>query len=446
MSDTRQRYASVARVVRPLSREQFVSTYSGRRKALYERAAVEYQARGLRQSDAKIKSFIKIESLVKLDGGGSGRLAAEIVPRIIQPRNPRLPVYGYALGRYIKVYEHLMKDAVARIAVDLTGSNFPVVLKGINARRRAEIMWRAWGSFTDPVAISMDASRFDQHVSQDALRWEHSMWLYHAPDWLRPELQNLLRMQLRNRCVGSAADGKVYYTTDGCRMSGDMNTSAGNCMLMSCMLLTYCHIRGVKAVVFNDGDDSVVLMERDRCERFQTGLSDWFLALGFTMEVEDVVDIFERIDFCQCSPVNTFGGWTMVRNPHKALAKDLTHPGDFAHDKLIENWLSAVGECGRALTDGVPVYQSFYRCFDPGKAKSVPEELSQRGFFHMAKGCRWTNAPITVDARVSFYKAFGVTPDDQILLETTWDKMRLRQFVEQDGPSLRWCSPIHPRH
>lgn len=94
-------FSRVVRQCRPLSKETFLRTYSGRRKTLYEKAAMAYEQRGVRLSDAKIRAFIKIEALVKLLG--DGRLSQEIVPRIIQPRNPRLPVYGYALGRYIKI-------------------------------------------------------------------------------------------------------------------------------------------------------------------------------------------------------------------------------------------------------------------------------------------------------------------------------------------------------
>jgi hypothetical protein len=406
-----------------------------------------YEQRGVRLSDAKIRAFIKIEALVKLLG--DGRLSQEIVPRIIQPRNPRLPVYGYALGRYIKIYEHLMKDALRKIGTAVSGFNFPVVLKGLDPRKRASIIRAVWDSFEDPICVSMDASRFDQHTSRDALVWEGQMWLCCCPYEFRDELNRLLNMQLRNRCLGIAQDGLVHYNTDGCRMSGDANTSAGNCLIMSAMLLTYTRERNVPGHVLNDGDDSMVIMERKDLEKFSTGLTEWFLECGYNMVVEAAVDVFERIDFCQCSPVSTYGGWTMVRNPHKALAKDLSHVTNFAHDADVNSWLSAVGECGRALTDGVPVYQAFYSCFDPKEVTRLPEELKDRGFYHMARNCRWENTPVTDESRVSFYKAFGITPDEQRRLETRWKNYRLADFTlaQSADPNTdhRESSPIMPR-
>jgi hypothetical protein len=437
-------FCSKVRVVRPLSRSEFLATYSGRRRNLYDKAADEFHKRGVRKSDSTIRAFVKIEALTKSLGG---RLAQNIVPRIIQPRNPRLPVYGYALGRFIKVYEHIMKEIVADIGEDISKSKIPVILKGINAHKRALMLRKAWELYDDPVAVSMDASRFDQHVSKDALKWEAARWLSFCPYDQRSLLQKLLKMQLENRGIAVTPEGRVRYKTDGCRMSGDMNTSAGNCLIMSSMLLTYVHDKKIHCNVFNDGDDSVIIMERKDYMRFRAGLTEWFRDMGFTMEVEDVVDVFEKIDFCQCQPVLRANGYTMVRNPHKALAKDLTHVTNFATEADVKNWLSAVGACGLAMTDGIPVYQAFYQCFEPDVKARIPEELKDRGFYHMSAGTKWTNMDICVESRVSFYKAFGITPDDQEMLERHFGNIVLSK-LPVSGPGYihnRVCSPLHPR-
>jgi hypothetical protein len=95
------------------------------------------------------------------------------------------------------------------------------------------------------------------------------------------------------------------------------------------------------------------------------------------------------------------------------------------------------------------VYQAFYSCFDPKVVSRLPEELKDRGFYYMAKNCRWENSPITNESRVSFYKAFGITPDDQIMLEQSWEKIKLADFQlvsamhPNDAP--RESSPLTPR-
>lgn len=138
----------------------------------------------------------------------------------------------------------------------------------------------------------------------------------------------------------------------------------------------------------------------------------------------------------------------MVRNPHKSCAKDLTHVTNFPGNDFSK-WLPAVGQCGKALTDGVPVLQAFYQTFEPWDVNRLPDELVSRGFYHMAKGMKWRGLPITEDSRVSFYKAFGILPDDQLLLESTWSGIKLREHSDRGPLSTnhlpRWASPLKPR-
>lgn len=409
---------------RPMGRDEFLNTYSGRRRKLYAKAADVHELRGVIASDSHIRAFIKIEALLKKDA----------VPRIIQPRKPALPVYGYALGRYIKRYEVLFKQTLRK------RFGYDVICKGKNMAQRAAVLRAAWDSFHEPVALPMDASRFDQHVSRDALAWEHSVWLRYCPSESRAELKNLLDMQLRNHCVAACPGGVVRYTTDGCRMSGDMNTSAGNCMLMACMLLQYAHDRDVSVKVVNDGDDSVVILERRDVCRFRDGLEEWFSEIGFDMEVEDVVTVFEKIEFCQAHPVWNGSEWVMVRTPQVAMSKDLTLLRNLPTEVDYLAWMQAVSDCGHALTSGVPVYGPFYDMFNTG-VRGGSSYLEDRGMTRLAAGMVGENRPITPEARVSFYNAFGVLPDVQEELESYFSHIRLTdshwlEYWVSDRPSL----------
>lgn len=435
LAGVKSRILQYVRRVLPLSSEEFLSTYSGRRRLLYQRARDVYNRRGVRARDARIRGFLKIEPVLKVGA----------VPRIIQPRCPRLPVYGYALGRYIKRYEAVFKKILKRVA------GYDVIVKGRDPRSRATLLRQYWDSYRDCIVVGMDASRFDQHVSVEALKWEHSVWMSMCPSVYRKELKMLLDLQLRNQCVASCPEGTVRYTTEGCRMSGDMNTSAGNCMLMSCMLLEYANDRGVDVKVVNDGDDSIVFMERRTYGAFREGLEQWFEKMGFAMEVEDPVDRFERIDFCQSSPVWTDAGWIMVRNPTKSMGKDLTTTRDFPDEASILQWLQSVFSCGRCLADGVPVLSAFYEMFDAGVAlpKVVPESLEERGLYRSSRGLKYRNVPITSAARASFYNAFGILPDCQVLLESHFKKFKICNFKDMGNidpwklPTIP--SPIPPR-
>ena len=99
--------------------------------------------------------------------------------------------------------------------------NGPTIIKGYTVEQIGKIARDAWDSFVSPVAIGFDMKRFDQHVSSDALKWEHSVYL----DAFCHDsyLAELLEWQLVNKGVGYASDGMIKYKVDGCRMSGDMN-------------------------------------------------------------------------------------------------------------------------------------------------------------------------------------------------------------------------------
>ncbi len=113
-------------------------------------------------------------------------------------------------------------------------------MKGMDVRTVAKVLREKWDMFPNPVAIGLDASRFDQHVSVPALEFEHSVYLScFKQKKHRERLAKLLKLQLENHCTGYAEDGVIKYTTTGTRMSGDMNTSLGNCVLMCSLIHSY---------------------------------------------------------------------------------------------------------------------------------------------------------------------------------------------------------------
>lgn len=401
-------------VLLPLSDLEFVSRYSGRRRQVYEQAAKEALLRGVNENDARLKTFVKCEKL-------NLTLKADPAPRLI---NPRSPVYNLALGKMIAHCEKPLFKAISGVYGGTT------VFKGLNALEQGTELKKIWDEFVDPVAVGLDASRFDQHVGVQALAWEHSNWLRMVPQSCRRELSKLLSWQLHNRGVAYCADGKVEYDVHGCRMSGDMNTSSGNCMLMCGLVHAYCrHARVQKFRLANNGDDCVVFMERASLAMFQLGLKAWFLEMGFTMKVEDPVYTFERIEFCQTQPVLTSKGWVMVRNPFVSTGKDLTANCDIRQTKVCLRWMAAVRAGGSALTDGVPVLPQFYSMFrssqvyDEGSQQLKP--LTTSGFWRLSSGMKNVGSAVTPQARLSFFCAFGILPDEQVSLEARYSSLTL---------------------
>jgi len=264
-------------------------------------------------------------------------------------------------------------------------------------------------------------SRFDQHVSEQALLWEHDIYPRCFHKRYRRELEMLLSWQVTNECVGYTEDGKLSYKKRGGRMSGDMNTSLGNCILMCSMIKQYSMDRGVRTLLANNGDDCVVFMEQCDLVDFQRGLDNWFLTVGFNMTVEEPCYTFEEIEFCQTHPVYIgprASDYIMVRHPRVAIAKDTISTHGFQSIRQYKAWLHAVGTGGLAMTGGIPVFQDFYATYCKyGKLGKLPGHAQSWGVRSLQRGLKREYGVISPETRMSFYWAFGVTPDEQRMLE-----------------------------
>lgn len=382
----------------PYTAEQFVGTYSGGKRKMYENALKSLDTIPLGRRDFFCKRFTKYEK----------RLKEKAVCRIISARSPR---YNIKLGRYIKRIEKKVYKAIDEVF------GYTAVVKGCDGKVAASIIHDAWHDFSDPVGVGLDMKRFDQHVSVPFLKWEHRQYPKFFSQCEKTELEFLLRKQLRNSGVCHTRDHSIKYTAVGTRSSGDMNTSCGNTLLVCAMLWTYLHNNNIRARVVNNGDDSILILERRDLTKLRN-LPSEFLKWGFQVEVEDPVFTLEHIEFCQCHPVFTSRGWTMVRSHKAVLAKDAVCLHTYANEKLSSGWLAAVGDAGCALADGVPVQYAFYDSMRRGQRRDPRIQLDRySGLGALAHGLKERASPITEDARVSYWLAFGITPEEQIQME-----------------------------
>nr|WRQ65677.1 RNA-dependent RNA polymerase [Tolivirales sp.] len=399
----------------PSSPQEVVDMYRGRKRTIYEKAMEEFISRDVTRKDSIINAFVKCEK-VKTTGA----------PRCIQPR---YPVYNLAVGRYIKKVEHRIYRRIAKIFGD-----GPTVMKGYTVQGVAKVMRGKWDSFADPVAIGLDATKFDMHVCEGMLKWEHSIYEAIYSNYGAAELRRLLSWQRSNIGRGRAENGRLWYKVKGRRASGDMNTALGNCIIMCALIWQYSRERGVPVKLVNNGDDCVVFMERRHAEQFSKDLDAWFYGYGFRMTKEPLVDEFERIEFCQMHPILTKSGWTMVRNIGVALQKDTmcTMPLNY---RSARKWMYAVGECGLALTTGVPIMQEFYSAYmrngDPsGNIANSPIMLT--GLSMMRGDLVCTRARVSDEARLSVFTAWGITPDEQIALESYFSSWTFTDQVDSN--------------
>jgi len=383
----------------PVARAVFVQSRPAAKLKVYQQGLASLMMFPVVKRDARVQgAFVKCEKVNAKKG--------DPAPRIIQPRSVR---YNIEVGRYLSVVEHDIYHELDEMWGGKT------VMKGYNAEEIGMHIKEAWDEFADPVALGLDASRFDQHVSVEALRFEHSIYnrIFESP-----ELAKLLSWQLVNDGVATADDGVILYRKRGSRMSGDMNTALGNIIIMCLLVLFFCNQRGVRARLINNGDDCTLIFERADLARILDGLHDWFLQYGFNIVQEPVAYEIEHIEFCQMHPVLVGDRYVMVRNVGPSLSKDAISIRARSPMQLRQ-WMWCVGKSGLAMASGVPIQQAYYLNMAKHGLKGGRLDLleGRSGLTWFANRMVARESEVTDQTRLSFWKAFGVDPILQVAIE-----------------------------
>lgn len=393
------------------SYERFLSTYTGQKRSIYEAAVESLKHYGIRLKDSFLSTFTKAEK-VNLTSN------PDPDPRVIQPRTPR---FNAAIGVFLKPLEGLIYKRIGKVF------GYPVVAKGKNADERGKMFKAHYDAIPDCSMIGLDASRFDQHVSVQALEWTHSVYTYlYRGNPKGSELSRLLQMRLENRGFARCRDGTVKYRVHGRRTSGDMDTAFGNVLLMCAMVYAFMDELGYKSESYrfvNDGDDCVLLVPRSAERLILERLPSWFLEMGFVMKVEKPVYVLEEVEFCQARPVFTGDHYRMVRDPRVTLSKDAVSLRPIPNEKAWNRLRRSIALCGASLAGDMPVLGAWYRALQRGAEDARPTVLDQSGFVRLASRMEAKCSEPTDACRVSFWKAFGITPQRQVSCELALDEV-----------------------
>lgn len=410
--------SSMRRVATVYSDVATAALYTGPKRRLYEAALRSLAQVCVNKGDAKIRQFAKLQ---KQDLSSA--------PRIINPRSSR---YNLEAARYLKKLE---KQAYRAINKAWGGHTDHTVIKGLNCFESAKVIRQKWDRFNQPVAVMMDATKWDAHVSLEALQYEHSVYngVFECE-----HLAKLLFWQLINRGKAWCDDGTVEFIMQATRASGDINTSMGNCILMCAIIWAFCEQIEVDAELGNNGDDCFVIIEQDQLKKFMASIERWFADCGFSVVIEPPVTVFEHIDFCQTRPMYDGSQWRMIRNPLACMKKDGICLLPMVSSRTYARWLTAVGECGLAAASGVPVLQEWYAMFKRN-GKPCSNKFKRYIHAHTIYDTKFADVKtkpgqqITIDARVSFYNGTGVTPAMQIEYETLFKRMKLNTEFGDGG-------------
>lgn len=257
--------------------------YTNARRNILRAARSRADLAGLSKSHSRIQAFLKFE-----------KLTSEGDPRVIQPTTDE---YLTVLGPLIKPLDKAL------------GARYEFT-KGLNYTQLGDLFTQHVNLYKDPVCISVDYSRFDAHVSSDLLRVEHYVYCLLSDDAL---LATLLAWQV-DTC-GKTRSGFEYFRSGG-RCSGHPNTSCGNAILNLLMHRVVLHGIGVRASTFVNGDDALLILERQDAALWRPDLY-----VPFGMAIEGSVTDLPWAEYCSGRFMPRGGRYVFVRDLPKALLK-----------------------------------------------------------------------------------------------------------------------------
>jgi hypothetical protein len=114
-----------------------------------------------------------------------------------------------------------------------------------------------------------------------------------------------------------------------------------------------------------------------------------------------------------------------VRNLH-SIAKDCLSIKPLDNRSVYLKWIAAVAEGGLALTGQIPIFQEFYMALHRSSENAKPlkgDPTQMTGMAFLAKGMKRSYGVITSRTRVSFWRAFGISPSNQLIIEAEYRKL-----------------------
>lgn len=379
--------------------------YTGAKARRYQDAYRRFISYGQRRNFAQVTAFVKAE---RLDP------SAKVwpYPRIIQFRSPE---YCVEISQYMKPVEHSI------YSLEGDGYFLPegrLIGKGLNSWDRGGYIEQYFVKGT--AVIQLDLSQFDKYYSKRHLQLEQSVYLKML--W-NARFKALLHKQLVN--YGQSFHN-VSYVCAGNRMSGDMNTAVGACLMMLIVTVTVLRELSVPMDVVHlliDGDDTLVFLPEDIARRIRVLLIEGFARCGFVLKVDGYATTIEDIKWCQTRPVYTPTGYRCVRDYRKVLSQALSGFKYVDNEKSRKRLAAAVGSCEYVCGRGIPILQEYALAILRNAAGARPidfDEIDDR-YYHMRyedkSVLRLPPQPISVETRLSFARAFGVEPLMQVHYE-----------------------------
>lgn len=352
--------------------------------------------------------------------------------RVIQFRDP------HYLAHLMRLYRPIEK-LIYKCKYAFNKCQKYTCAKGLNFLERMSYLEELVSELKDPYVVDIDGSAFDAHVVEKALKFEWACYGKAAKTagWSRFDVDQLKQFGLRqlvNKVKARCVDGFVSWTVRGNRMSGDLNTGAGNSLLQMSFIAAAMAMLRIPEECWRmlvDGDDAVLLVE-GAYRHLLDQLPGIFRRFAQEVKIGSVkkvtLDSMEVIDFCQCRPVRVNGKWRLIRAPIKAVSGYLHSFKWSKTDELYKSFLATISPPEMIANMDVPILDKFYRvCHTIGGSAKPLEEVANNFWRRQILGCGAPPAEargVSMETRVSFERAFGIDPPTQMWMEDCIDTHR----------------------
>lgn len=363
-----------------------VNGYEGGKKQRYIKALAYLSKFGLLEKHARVQMFIKPDRFPEDD-------VKVKPPRAIQFRSPE---FNLMMAHYLKRFEEETYKNL-RLGKSRTRN----IMKGLNPRKRAELVLTKVRKFRKPVYVCLDHSRFDSCIQDIHLKETHKCYAKSVGK----SVMSVVKYQLKNK---GYTRGGIKYRAAGTRMSGDFDTGLGNCLVNVASILSV--IGKVDADFFLDGDDAVIIVEQEDLNKLKIKN---FAHFGLITKL-NVQHKLERVEFCQ-SRIIYNNGPIFSRNPIRALSHSMI-TRKYYSTKTVCEYLKGVGDCEESVSFGVPILHKLSKLL---KTSSPRAFYDSDMLWRMAQGEDMEKVDISMEARMSFYLAWGISPQIQQYLEAS---------------------------
>jgi hypothetical protein len=278
-------------------------------------------------------------------------------------------------------------------------------MKYYKPSEQCSILKEHWDQFENPIALCYDMKAFDGHYNHLLLSLEHQ---FYSKRFSLNYLSKILDKQLDNSVYSHEG---IKWKIKGSRLSGEFTTSDGNSLLNFIMLRIY--MSNIKSYIFVNGDDSIIMLDNEDMIKLKD--LSFFEKFGMECECDRIVNTFEKISFCQSSPVLIDGKYRFVKEWYRTMSRCTVAPSKY--EKCIKRYLAGIGLCELASNVGVPILQAWsikllsdsdlvkpLGCVDKIPAKNINSESLEI-------------KNITLENRLSFSQAFDISVEEQLYIE-----------------------------